>query len=38
MLELITFGNNQLYITNIYVTGDLISLFVLLGKEYTSPK
>ena len=38
MPELMTFDNNQLYITNIYVTGDLVSLFVLLDKEYASPK
>ena len=34
-----TFDNQQLPITNIYVTGDLVFLFILLGKEeYSCPK
>ena len=34
----ITFDHQQLSITNIYVTGDLIFLLILLGKEHACPK
>ena len=33
-----TFNNQQLSITNIYVTSDLAFLVILLSKEYASPK
>ena len=38
MVESVTFDNQQLSISNIYVTSDLASLVTLLGKELSSPK
>ena len=35
--ESMSFNNQQLYPSNIYVTDDLALLFILLGKEYSSP-
>ena len=34
MLELVIFDNHQVYISNIYVTGDLVFLVDLLGKVF----
>ena len=38
MLDPIKIGNHQVSIDNIYVTGDLEFLVILLGKEFSSPK
>ena len=35
--ESMTFNNQQLSSSNIYVTGDLVFLVILLGKEHSSP-
>ena len=35
--ESMTFNNQQLFSSNIYVTGDLAFLVILLGKEHSSP-
>ena len=35
--ESMSFNNQQLSISNIYVTGDLAFLVILLGKEHSSP-
>ena len=32
-----SFNNQQLFPSNIYVTGDLVFLVILLGKEHSSP-
>ena len=38
MIETISIDNHQLSIDNLYVTGDLAFLVILLGKEFSSPK
>ena len=38
MLKLILIDNHQVSIDNLYVTGDLTFLVILLGKECSSPK
>ena len=38
MLEPITIDNHQVSIDNLYTTGDLIFLIILLNKEFASPK
>ena len=38
MLDPITTENHHVSIDNLYVTGDLASLVILLGKEFLSPK
>ena len=38
MLESIKIDNHQVSIDNIYVTGDLVFLIILLDKEFSSPK
>ena len=36
--ESMSFNNQQLSTSNIYVTGDLVFLVILLGKEHSSPR
>ena len=38
ILEPIIFDSQHVYISNIYVTGDLEFLVILLDKEFSSPK
>ena len=38
MLETISIDNRHLSIDNLYVSGDLTFLVILLGKEFSSPK
>ena len=38
VLEPIIFDSQHVYISNIYVTGDLEFLVILLHKEFSSPK
>ena len=38
MLLPMLFDNHQMSISNIYVTGDMDFLVILLGKEHSSPK
>ena len=38
MLKTILIDNHQVYIDNLYDTGDLVFLVILLGKEFSSPK
>ena len=38
MLDPITIYNHQVYIDNLYITGDLSFLVNLLGEELSSPK
>ena len=38
ILETISIDNHQLSIDNLYVTGDLAFLVILLGEEFSSPK
>ena len=38
MLEPMTFDNQQVSISNMYVTSDLVLLAILIGKHFTSAK
>ena len=38
ILEIISIDNHQVSIDNLYVTGDLVFLVILLGKVFSSPK
>ena len=38
MLETISIDNHQLFVDNLYVTGDLAFLIILLGKRFSFPK
>ena len=36
MIEPMTFGNQQVSISNMYVTSDLVLLAIIIGKHFTS--
>lgn len=38
LTEYISFNNQHMFPSNIYVTGDLAFLVILLGKEHSSPR